>query len=151
MQILNESSTVQECFKSIYADSHHNLTPRSTSPSLPLLSLFCSTWPLSALTFFSLASWFSAISFSRLSFSCSAACCCCRWSCCFRNFKRCSCRNRHKPIQQLLFFNYIMEIMVMQWSQERKAVYVTGCTKTQTFDCGTNLWVMITVNTNNSR
>ena len=71
--------------------NHRLLSPRSNSPNFPLLSLFCSTWPFSALTFLSLASWFSAISFNRFSFSCSAACCCCRWSCCFRNFRRCSC------------------------------------------------------------
>lgn len=65
--------------------------PSINSPNFPLLSLFCSTWPFSALTFLSLASWFSAISFNLFSFSCSAACCCCRWSCCFRNFRRCSC------------------------------------------------------------
>lgn len=52
--------------------------------SFPLLSLFCSTWPLRARTFLSLVSWFSMFSRRRRSFSCSEACCCWRCSCCFK-------------------------------------------------------------------
>lgn len=88
---LLKSPEILEFQEPHFVKNHRLLSPSSSSPNFPLLSLFCSTWPFSALTFLSLASWFSAISFNRFSFSCSAACCCCRWSCCFRNFRRCSC------------------------------------------------------------